>query len=152
MEITISPSQGARFDTIVQKEPCVAKFHRPGCPYCVELEPVWKTLLQTPEIADMKSPFLSVHSDAIQDITSKCAENITGVPTIMIIYNNGKSRKMHANGNNLNGILKFIIDNKKLLTQDGGGKTRRGKTRRGKTRRGKTRRGKTRRRISSKNK
>ena len=138
MEITISPSQGSRFDTIVRKKPCVAKFHRPGCPYCVELEPVWKQLLQSPEISDIKTPFLSVHSDAIQDITSKCAENITGVPTIMIIYNNGKSRKMHANGNDLNGILKFITDNKKLFTQDGGRKTRRSKTHRSKTRRSKT--------------
>ena len=68
----------------------------------------------------------------------------------MIIYNNGKSRKVYSNGNDLNGILKFITDNKKLFSQDGGSKTRGSKTRGSKTRRSKTRRSKTHRKQNKK--
>lgn len=120
MEINISPSQGARFDSIVHKKPCVAKFHSPNCPHCVELEPIWKSLLQLPAMTDLNTTFLNVHSDAIQNIKSKCAENIIGVPTIMITYNNGKSKKIHNKGNDLDSIMKFIMDNNHLLRQNGG--------------------------------
>ena len=124
MEVVISPSQGKRFDAIVKKKPCVAKFHTPNCPYCIELEPVWKSILASPKVQNLNlnTSFLSVHADATQDIKSKCAENIVGVPTIMITYNNGKSRKMHNNANDFESILKFITDNKRLFFQTGGSK------------------------------
>ena len=120
MEINISPSQGARFDTIVQEKPCVAKFHSPNCHYCVELEPIWKSLLKSPQIAKSNTSFLNVNYDAISNINSKCAENIVGVPTIMIVYNKGKSRKLHNASNDLDSILKFLNDNANLLQQHGG--------------------------------
>ena len=120
MAVSISPSQGAQFDLIVHKKPCVAKFHRPGCHYCVELEPIWNLVLKSKQIADLNFSFLNVHSEAIPNIKSKCAENIVGVPTIMIIYNNGTSRKVHKNANDFDSIVKFIIDNKNLLGQNGG--------------------------------
>lgn len=120
MEINISPSQGARFDTIVQEKPCVAKFHSPNCHYCVELEPIWKSLLKSPQIAKSNTSFLNVNYDAVPNINSKCAENIVGVPTIMIVYNKGKSRKLHNAANDLDSILKFLNDNDNLLKQHGG--------------------------------
>ena len=120
MEINISPSQGARFDTIVQEKPCVAKFHSPNCHFCVELEPIWKSLLKSPEIAKSNTSFLNVNYDAISNINSKCAENIVGVPTIMIVYNKGKSRKLHNASNDLDSIRKFLNDNDNLLQQHGG--------------------------------
>ena len=119
MEINISPSQGARFDTIVQEKPCVAKFHSPNCHYCVELAPIWKSLLKSPQIAKSNTSFLNVNYDAISNINSKCAENIVGVPTIMIVYNKGKSRKLHNTSNDLDSILKFLNDNTNLLQQHG---------------------------------
>jgi thiol-disulfide isomerase/thioredoxin len=138
MEVIISPAHGSRFDSIVTKKPGLAKFHTPSCPYCIELEPIWKKLLQTPEITKLNIPFLNVHADALQHITSKCGENIDSVPTIMIVYNNGNFKKVYKKGNDLNEIIKFIIENKQLFTQNGGSKyknTRRKNTRRKKQRR-----------------
>jgi thioredoxin-like negative regulator of GroEL len=120
MEINISPSQGARFDAIVQEKPCVAKFHSPNCHYCVELAPIWKSVLKSPQIAKSNTTFLNVNYDAISNINSKCAENIVGVPTIMIVYNKGKSRKLHNAANDLDSILQFLNDNANLLQQHGG--------------------------------
>jgi thiol-disulfide isomerase/thioredoxin len=143
MEVIISPAHGSRFDSIVTKKPGLAKFHTPSCPYCIELEPIWKKLLQTPEITKLNIPFLNVHADALQHITSKCGENIDSVPTIMIVYNNGNFKKVYKKGNDLNEIIKFIIENKQLFTQNGGSKyknTRRKKQRRKNTRRKKQRR------------
>ena len=137
MEVIISPAHGSQFDSIVTKKPGLAKFHTPSCPHCIELAPIWNKLLQTPEISKLNIPFLNVHADALQHITSKCGENIDSVPTIMIVYNNGNSRKVYKKGNDLNEIINFIIENKRLFTQNGGSKyknTRRKKQRRKKQR------------------
>ena len=141
----IGPSQGKNFDVIVKKKPCIAKFHRPNCPHCIDLEPIWKKVFHSPIISNLNTTFLDVHSGAIQNITSKCAENIVGVPTIMIIYNNGKSRKLHTGANDFDSIIKFITGNKQLFMQNGGS-VRRRNTHRRNTRRRNTRRRNTRRR------
>tara|TARA_B100000767_G_C19401902_1_gene384310 strand:- start:27 stop:488 length:462 start_codon:yes stop_codon:yes gene_type:complete len=88
--IRIGPKDGRLFDSIVNNDYAFVKFYSPGCFHCNEMAAEWDAL-ENAIGKDIKKNvnIIEVHVNAISSIKSKCANNITGFPTIMEVKSGG---------------------------------------------------------------
>jgi thiol-disulfide isomerase/thioredoxin len=107
--IHISSKNAGLFDSLVQKSPAFVKFYKNGCGHCDAMEDAWNTLKR--DIKPYKNVdinVISVNADAINDIKSNSAKNISGFPTIMEVVPGGDKGAEHMGERTTKELMKSI--------------------------------------------
>jgi thiol-disulfide isomerase/thioredoxin len=148
--ISIDPDGAVLFDSLVSEKPAFVKFYHPQCGHCRNMAPEWAALKDEFNGEAMDTNIIEVHADAIPGIKSACAQNVEGLPTLMMVGKGGETISAYEGERTRKHLAAFM---KKNSPRSGGRKSRRvRKTRRmKKTRRKRSRRtGKRKRRKTRK--
>jgi thiol-disulfide isomerase/thioredoxin len=131
--ISIDPDGAVLFDSLVGEKPAFIKFYHPECGHCRSMAPEWAALKDELNGETLDANIIEVHADAIPNIKSACAQNVEGLPTIMMVGKGGETISAYE-GERTRGPMSAFV--KRNSPMSGGRRSRRMKnTRRRRTRR-----------------
>ena len=122
--IDIGENDSDLFNREIENGPAFVKFYMPGCIHCENLKPTWIDLVDDMKSNSSDLSIIDVHSNALNGINSNIRNNVIGFPTIMMIYNGGKSFKIYEGDRSLEDMKKFINDFLSENVSMSGGKRR----------------------------
>jgi len=144
--ISIDPDGAVLFDSLVNDKPAFVKFYHPECGHCKSMAPEWSALKDKLNDETLDTNIIEVHADAIPNIKSACAQNVEGLPTLMMVGKGGETISSYEGERTRGHLADFV---KRNSPRSGG---RRRTRRMKKTQRTRTRRKRVRKTGKRKNK
>lgn len=106
------------FDDNVKQGAWFVKFYAPWCSHCKRLQPVWQKLADKAASQNWPVKVSEVDCTSHKDICEKFS--IRGYPTLILISNNGRSKKKFSTDPSYTKLENFVMKELGLATSSSG--------------------------------
>ena len=82
--LNIDETNPEKFNELIMKQPCIARFHMEGCGHCTAMEPAWQSAIsELREQPNLEGGIIDFNSRAMSHAPSSIQNTVKGFPTIL---------------------------------------------------------------------